>query len=109
MKNSSKRELNQFTKYPVIIPDGEQKDSSKLGILSGALFGFAAISLIYSVSLLVVLSVLRAGGAIAWSLSFVQSLAMCSVFVLVRTLERALSAVSRKSRDSMDVSPSRGK
>ena len=92
---SSKRELNQFSKYPVDLPI-DSKKAPAFNVLGGALLGFLGISVIYSACLLGVLSILRDAGALSWSLSFLESLALSALVVVVRTIERALNAVSRK-------------
>lgn len=99
---SSKRELNQFSKYSSLVPEDSKKAPS-LGVLGGALFGFAGISLVYSFSLLGILSVLRDAGAISWSLSFLESLAVSALVTLIRTMERALNAISLKDNENKNI------
>lgn len=93
---SLKRELNQFSKYSSLA-GSSQKKAPRKSVLGGALLGFVAISVIYSLLLLGVTRVLRDAGVIAWSLSFVQSLCVSAMVVLVRTIERAMNAVSQQS------------
>jgi len=99
---SSKRELNQFSKYSSLVPEASKKAPS-FGVLGGALFGFAGISLVYSFSLLGVLSVLRDAGAISWTLTFLEALAVSALVALVRTMERALNAISLKDNENRSV------
>jgi len=93
---STRRELNQFSKYSSIVPSS-QKEAPRKSVLGGALFGFVGISVIYSLSLLGVTRVLRSAEVVSWSLSFPQALAVSALFVLVRTIERAISSVVASS------------
>ena len=98
---STRRELNQFSKYSSLA-GSSQKKAPRKSVLGGALLGFVAISVIYSLLLLGVTRVLRDAGVIAWSLSFVQSLCVSAIVVLVRTIERAMNAVSQQSASNRE-------
>jgi len=60
---STRRELNQFSKYSSRVPE-VQKKAPRKSVLGGALLGFVAISVIYSLLLLGVTRVLRDAGVI---------------------------------------------
>ena len=93
---STRRELNQFSKYSSNVSSAREKAPHK-SVWGGASFGFVAISVIYSLSLLGVTRVLRSAEVVSWSLSFPQALAVSALFVLVRTIERAISSVGASS------------
>ena len=98
---SSRRELNQFSKYSSIVASSQEKAPRK-SVWGGALFGFVGISVIYSLSLLGVTRVLRSAEVVSWALSFPQALAVSALFVLVRTIERAIGSVVASSRESVE-------
>ena len=98
---SLKRELNQFSKYSSLAASSQKKAPRK-SVFGGALFGFVAISVIYSLALLAVTRVLHQAEVVAWTLSFVQSLAVSALFVLVRTIERAMNSVSQQHARSTE-------
>lgn len=91
----SKRDMNQFNKHYSISSDVSKKAPRSFNFV-GALFGFAIISAIYSVTLLGVTSILRDAGVISWSLSLSQAVRLSALVVLVRTVDRATSAVVGK-------------